>query len=196
MCGAFTSWLPLTEENPPLSWFSNNSGSYESITCTYAPMSLENQSSPTAIDKVRASRDGHTYHETWAARVALGLLYPSTTLRSITVEGFSVEARSSSGLAPQARPLTKIQGPHSVPHVPSFRQSDALGIAECGTKPHRLGRSEGHQQAQAASSSPSGKGCLANTRRSGSALSDHRADWTVLRFANQRNPLFAVDGAN
>jgi hypothetical protein len=44
-------------------------------------MCLENQSSPTAIDKVRASQDGHTYHETWAARVALGLLYPSTTVR-------------------------------------------------------------------------------------------------------------------
>jgi hypothetical protein len=58
-------------------------------------MSLESQSSPTAIDKVLATREGHTYHETWAARVALGLLYPSTTLRAITVEGFSVEDEPS-----------------------------------------------------------------------------------------------------
>src|SRR5579864_169077 len=103
-------------------------------------------------------------------------------------------ARIGTGLASQARPLTQVQGPHSVPDVPPFRQSDALGIAERGTKPDGLGRSEGHQQAQATSSHPPGKGCLANTRRSGSAFSDHRADWPVLRFANQRNTRFAVDG--
>jgi hypothetical protein len=58
-------------------------------------MTLENKSSLTAIDKVRASRDGHFYHETWAARVALGLLHPSSTLRAIAIEGFSVEDESS-----------------------------------------------------------------------------------------------------
>ena len=42
-------------------------------------------------DKVRASRDGHTYHEVWAARSALELLPPSTSLRAIALEGFSVE---------------------------------------------------------------------------------------------------------
>ena len=103
-------------------------------------------------------------------------------------------ARFSTGMAPQARPLTQVQGPYSVPDVSSFRQGDALGIAERGTKPHGLGRSEGHQQAQETSSRPSGKGCLANARRAGSALSNHRADWTVFRFANQRNPGFALDG--
>src|SRR5271166_513250 len=103
-------------------------------------------------------------------------------------------ARFGTGLASQACPLTQVQGTYSVPDVSSFRQGDALGIAECGTKSHGLGRSEGHQQAQETSSRPSGKGCLANARRAGSTLSNHRAYWLVFRFANQRNPGFALDG--
>ena len=35
---------------------------------------------------------------------------------------------------------------------------------------------------------------MANTRRAGSAISNHRVDWSLLRFANQRNPGFALDG--
>ena len=42
----------------------------------------------TAIDKVRASKAGHAYHEAWAARTALELLLPSTDLTAITLEGF------------------------------------------------------------------------------------------------------------
>src|ERR1700685_3578717 len=103
-------------------------------------------------------------------------------------------ARFGTGLASQARTLAQVQGTYSIPDVSSFRQGDALGIAECGTKPHGLGRSEGHQQAQETSSHPSGKGCLAIARRAGSALSNHRANWLVFRFANQRNPGFALDG--
>src|SRR3984957_3594797 len=103
-------------------------------------------------------------------------------------------ARFGTGLASEARPLAQVQGTHSIPDVSSFRQGDALGIAECGTKPHGLGRSEGHQQAQEASSCSSGKGCLANARRAGSAFSNHRANWPVFRIANQRNPGFALDG--
>lgn len=43
---------------------------------------------PIAIDKVRASKAGHAFHEAWAARTALELLLPSTDLTSITLEGF------------------------------------------------------------------------------------------------------------
>ena len=43
---------------------------------------------PIAIDKVRASKAGHAYHEAWAARTALELLLPSTDLTAITLEGF------------------------------------------------------------------------------------------------------------
>lgn len=40
------------------------------------------------IDKVRASKAGHAFHEAWAARTALELLPPSTDLTAITLEGF------------------------------------------------------------------------------------------------------------
>ncbi|MGO6706256.1 hypothetical protein [Rhizobium johnstonii] len=40
---------------------------------------------------VRASRDGHQFHEQWAARVALGLLLPNVPLTSIALEGFRIE---------------------------------------------------------------------------------------------------------
>src|ERR1700722_7320255 len=96
--------------------------------------------------------------------------------------------------APKARPLTQVQGPHSVPDVSSLRQGDALGIAGGGTESNGLGRGEGHQQAQETSLCPPSKGRLANARCAGSALSNHRANWTVFRFANQRNPGFALDG--
>lgn len=43
---------------------------------------------PLAIDKVRASKAGHAFHEAWAARTALELLPPSTDLTAITLEGF------------------------------------------------------------------------------------------------------------
>jgi hypothetical protein len=41
------------------------------------------------IDKVRASRAGHTYHERWAARRALQLVFPKDHLFAIVVEGLS-----------------------------------------------------------------------------------------------------------
>src|ERR1019366_2451246 len=98
------------------------------------------------------------------------------------------------GLAPKARPLTQVQRPHSVPDVPSLRQGDALGIAGGGPQSNGPGRGQGHQQAQETSLRAPGKGRLANARRAGSTLSNHRANWPVFRFANQRNPGFALDG--
>lgn len=41
------------------------------------------------IDKVRASRDGHEFHEAWAARRVLELLLPKDDLYGIAVEGTS-----------------------------------------------------------------------------------------------------------
>jgi hypothetical protein len=41
------------------------------------------------IDKVRASRDGHEFHEAWAARKALQLVMPTDGLVGIAVEGFA-----------------------------------------------------------------------------------------------------------
>ncbi len=44
-----------------------------------------------SIDKVRASRDGHEFHEAWAARKALQLLLPTDDLVGIAVEGLSAD---------------------------------------------------------------------------------------------------------
>ncbi len=41
------------------------------------------------VDKVRASHDGHEYHEAWVARKALQLLWPDAELAAIAVEGLS-----------------------------------------------------------------------------------------------------------
>ena len=44
-----------------------------------------------AVDAVRASRDGHEFHEAWVARKSLGLLMPGSELVGIAVEGFANE---------------------------------------------------------------------------------------------------------
>ena len=41
------------------------------------------------MDKVRASRDGHEFHEAWAARQALKLVMPTDDFVGIAVEGTS-----------------------------------------------------------------------------------------------------------
>ncbi|WOI54412.1 hypothetical protein [Parvularcula sp. LCG005] len=51
-----------------------------------------------AIDKVRASKAGHAYHEAWAARTALELLPPSTDLNAITLEGFDEQDEQELGI--------------------------------------------------------------------------------------------------
>ena len=43
------------------------------------------------VDNVRASRDGHEYHEAWTARKAMQLLCPDSDLSGIAVEGLSPE---------------------------------------------------------------------------------------------------------
>lgn len=46
------------------------------------------------VDTVRASRDGHEFHEAWVARKCLGLLLPRDELVGIAVEGFANEDQS------------------------------------------------------------------------------------------------------
>jgi hypothetical protein len=50
-------------------------------------------------DTVRASRAGHTFHERWAARRALQLIFPKDDLFAIAVEGIS----STETVSPGAR---------------------------------------------------------------------------------------------
>lgn len=50
-----------------------------------------------SIDKVRASRAGHTFHERWTARRALQLLFPKDDLYAIAVEGLSTSETAKLG---------------------------------------------------------------------------------------------------
>jgi hypothetical protein len=56
---------------------------------------------PTAqtVDSVRASRGGHTFHERWAARRALQLVFPQDRLKAIAVEGLSTSETAEPGAA-------------------------------------------------------------------------------------------------
>lgn len=51
------------------------------------------------INKVRASRDGHEFHEAWAARKALQLIFPSDELVGIAVEGPSPKDEKTASAA-------------------------------------------------------------------------------------------------
>lgn len=51
------------------------------------------------IDKVRASRDGHEFHEAWTARKATQLLWPDTDLTAIAVEGPSPDDQAGASAA-------------------------------------------------------------------------------------------------
>lgn len=53
--------------------------------------------SDESIDSVRASRAGHTFHERWAARRALQLVFPNDELFAIAVEGISSTETSNPG---------------------------------------------------------------------------------------------------
>lgn len=66
---------------------------------------------PASIDVVRASRDGHQFHEAWAARIALELLPPDTSLAAIAIEGFAVEdAAEVSDAAHEIADLVRYRG--------------------------------------------------------------------------------------
>ena len=74
-------------------------------------MSSESALGAVRIDNVRASREGHTYHDTWTARVALELLTPTTTLIAIAVEGLSTEdAQIVSVAATEIADLVRYRG--------------------------------------------------------------------------------------
>jgi hypothetical protein len=73
---------------------------------------------PIQIDKVRASKAGHAFHEAWAARTALELLLPSTDLVAITLEGF--DEQDEQNLEPGAveiADLVRYHGATDVAHA-------------------------------------------------------------------------------
>jgi hypothetical protein len=54
---------------------------------------------PKRVDSVRASKDGHQFHEAWVARRALGLLLPRFDLYGIAVEGLFEEDEEGASAA-------------------------------------------------------------------------------------------------
>jgi hypothetical protein len=74
------------------------------------------------VDKVRASRDGHEFHETWAARKALQLLLPTDDLIGIAVEGLA--PIDSVGAAPSTVEIADLTLYYGV--YPSFERANRV----------------------------------------------------------------------
>lgn len=79
-----------------------------------------------SIDKVRASRDGHEFHEAWAARKALQLLLPVDRFIGIAVEGLSpVDEPTVSATAVEIADLVLYYGKH-----PTFSKSEKVSVLQ------------------------------------------------------------------
>ena len=82
--------------------------------------------SRAGVDKVRASRDGHEYHEAWTARKALQLLWPDSELVGISVEGLSpVDQASASAQTIEIADIALYYG-----HRPVFDQASRKTIVQ------------------------------------------------------------------
>jgi len=79
-----------------------------------------------SVDKVRASRDGHEFHEAWCARKALQLLLPTDHLVGIAVEGLSPSDNAKANSeAVEIADLTLYYGRHA-----SFNESDKVVVLQ------------------------------------------------------------------
>ena len=78
------------------------------------------------IDKTRASRDGHEFHEAWTARKAMQLLWPDSDLTAIAVEGLSpTDQTGASTDTVEVADLTFYHGKR-----PSFEDATRTTIAQ------------------------------------------------------------------
>ncbi len=78
------------------------------------------------VDKVRASRDGHEFHEAWVARLAMQLLMPQDNFIGIAVEGLSPsDQKKSSKETAEIADLTIYHG-----SAPTFEQSQKIAIKQ------------------------------------------------------------------
>jgi len=78
------------------------------------------------IDKVRASRDGHEFHEAWTARKATQLLWPDSDLSAIAVEGPSpTDQAGASAATLEIADLTFYYGGH-----PTFEDATRTTFAQ------------------------------------------------------------------
>ena len=78
------------------------------------------------IDNVRASRDGHEFHEAWTARFTMRLLLPEDALVGIAVEGLEPnDQRSASAETVQVADLTLYYGEN-----PNFEDASGVEIVQ------------------------------------------------------------------
>jgi hypothetical protein len=72
----------------------------------------------------RASREGHEYHVAWAAKVALKLINPNTTLTGVAIEGFFVE--DAANLSDEAMDIADLVQYHSGNSVSNAKKLEVL----------------------------------------------------------------------
>jgi NACHT domain len=78
------------------------------------------------VEKVRASRDGHEYHEAWVARMALQLLWPGCKLVAIAVEGLSPRDQTRASAATvEIADIALYYG-----HIPAFERASRTSIVQ------------------------------------------------------------------
>jgi len=78
------------------------------------------------VDKTRASRDGHEFHEAWAARKALHLLFPPDDLVGIGVEGLAPEdEKAATAASIEVADLVLFYG-----KGPSFNQARKVAVLQ------------------------------------------------------------------
>ena len=78
------------------------------------------------VDNVRASRDGHEFHEAWTARFAMRLLLPEDALVGIAVEGLEPnDQKSASAETVQVADLTLYYGQN-----PNFEDASRVEIVQ------------------------------------------------------------------
>lgn len=78
------------------------------------------------IDKPRASRDGHEFHEAWTARKAMKLLWPDSEMSAIALEGLSpADQAEASAATVDIADLTFYYG-----ECPNFKGANRTTIAQ------------------------------------------------------------------
>ena len=80
----------------------------------------------TSINSVRASRDGHEFHETWTARKALQLLLPTDNIVGIAVEGLHpVDQAAAASETVEIADIVLYNG-----RRPTFNGADTVNIVQ------------------------------------------------------------------
>jgi hypothetical protein len=91
-----------------------------------ANLNRKRSSAETNVDDVRASRDGHEFHEAWTARKALQLIFPRDGLVGIAVEGLHpADQRTAVAEAVEIADLVLYYGKKAI-----FTQADSVNFLQ------------------------------------------------------------------